>query len=258
MAHIVTSVLENRPVAQDYYELRLAWPSWAPAPQPGQFLTVRTVDGPVPLLRRPFAFSGFDRADSSASIIYQRRGHATTLMTAKRPFDPFDILAPLGNGFPDPTSGRRPILIAGGIGMGPMLFLAERLAQSPSPGLLIIGARSAQYLPRVVLSRSVQTILCTDDGSAGRKGSAIEVAREEVRQEGCAPELYLCGPHGMLAAGHALAEELDALAWVAMEQTMGCAVGACMGCVVRVHGGEEYARVCMEGPVFDSRTVVWT
>lgn len=258
MAHIVTTVLENRPVAQDYYELRMAWPSWAQVPQPGQFLTVRTVEGPVPLLRRPFAFSGYDRGDSSASFIYQRRGAATTLLTAKRPFDSLDILAPLGNGFPDPASGRKPVLIAGGIGVGPMLFLAERFSRNPYPGILVLGARSAPFLPRVVLSRSVRTVLCTDDGSAGRQGSAVDIAAEEISHDGCAPELYLCGPHAMLEAGHALALQLDAPAWVSMEQTMGCAVGACMGCVVPVHGGEQYARVCIEGPVFESRTIVWS
>jgi dihydroorotate dehydrogenase electron transfer subunit len=171
--------------------------------------------------------------------------------------DGIDVLAPLGHGFPEPEQKRRPVLIAGGVGVGPILYLANSLAGHEPTPILILGARTATSLPQIDLEPGVKLLTATDDGTAGYHGTAVALAQTELARIAEDAELYLCGPHPMLAAGHSLAVQEDLPAWVAMEQMMGCAVGACMGCAIPVHGESQYARVCTEGPVFRSTEVDW-
>ncbi len=248
-------------------EMTMRWPEDAPIPHHGQFFTVRVSEGPSPLLRRPFAFSGFSIDTSGGSrilttrTIYQKRGPATQAMSGMSAGESLDILAPLGTAFPDPfeahssreDSQSRPVLIAGGVGVGPMLYLAESL-RAADP-LLVIGARNKTLLPLSCLPDTIETILCTDDGSYGCAGTVID-ALQQRRATDCST-VYACGPNPMLAAAHNWAADMKLPCFVSMEQTMGCAVGACMGCVVPVHGPQPYARVCIEGPVFSSDLIDW-
>ncbi len=256
MPLFTSRIVANQEIARDYYQLDFSWPESLGEPDPGQFFTVRVNPGPVPLLRRPFGFSGL-RNDGVASTIYWRRGPATRTIASFQPGDEMDILAPLGNGFPAPAPGAVPVLLAGGVGIGPILYLANRLAHcSPAP-LLLVGARSRENLPELDLDSRVQLRVATDDGSKGFHGTVVALAKQTIDITAGTVELYLCGPLPMLCAGHTLAAGRGLAAWVAMEQMMGCAVGACMGCAVPVHGEHAYARVCTEGPVFASDEIVW-
>lgn len=254
-----TTVTGSREIAPDYFQLDFQWPPDLEDPLPGQFLTIRVSDASVPLLRRPFGFSGVSRTAGGAvaSMIYWRRGIATRILSGYEPGDTIDVMAPLGVGFPAPAPSAVPLLAAGGIGIGPILFLANSLAdRSPAP-ILHIGARTADGLPRPDFDRRVRVEHATDDGSAGFTGTVIDLLDRTIGDADGEREVFLCGPNAMLREGHRCAERHGLVAWVAMEQTMGCAVGACMGCAVRVHGPTEYARVCTEGPVFRSTEIVW-
>lgn len=260
-------VTANYEVAADYYQMDFEWPARVELPAPGRFLTVRVADSAVPLLRRPFGFSGFaprtgESAEGAdvcgiASMIYWRRGPGTALLAGYEPGDTLGIMGPLGVGFPEPSPGSVPLLVAGGVGIGPILYSANTLAATGWNPVLLIGARTAAGLPRVAVDHRVQLRRSTDDGTIGYHGSVIDLLEQTVGVTAGRLELYLCGPHAMLRAGHACAERHGLPAWVAMEQTMGCAVGACMGCAVAVRGPERYARVCTEGPVFRSTDIVW-
>lgn len=269
-----STITANFEVASDYYQMDFTWPAPAPAPAPGQFFTIRIADAAVPLLRRPFGVSGYDasgrvaRTDGSspahgappepvASMIYWRRGPGTKLLAGAEPGDPLSVMGPLGVGFPSPSAGRIPVLVAGGVGIGPILFFANELARTGLSPILVVGARTAAALPRVTVDDRVTVHESTDDGSAGFRGTAIELLEQRVDLDPDTTELFLCGPDPMLRAGHEAAAAHGVTAWVSMEQTMGCAVGACMGCAVRVHAPERYARVCTEGPVFRSTEIVW-
>jgi dihydroorotate dehydrogenase electron transfer subunit len=251
-------IIENHEVAADYLELTFTWDG--PFPRPGQFFTVRVDRSPTPLLRRPFGFSQVNRAESqnTASTIYWRRGPATRLMAGRTPGDALEVLGPLGTPFPEPADGALPILVAGGVGVGPILFLANELAASGRPAILVIGARTEAGLPRRMPAEGTTVHYTTDDGSYGESGTAIDLLERIVvaSQASDQVELYLCGPEPMLEAGSRLAARYGVSAWVAMEQTMGCAVGACMGCAIPLFSG-GYARVCTEGPVFDAATIDW-
>lgn len=249
------TIRENREIARGYYQLAFDWPAVFPTPQPGQFATVRVVDGAVPLLRRPFAFSAFD--GDQAELIYWRRGMGTELLAAKQPGDLLDIMAPLGTGWPTPASGTTPLLVAGGVGMGPIFFLATALWSRKVPARLLLGARTADLLPTLKLFDDGPTRLATDDGSAHEHGSVVDLLNQELQAAETPREIFACGPTPMLRAVHTLAEEHGVPAWVSMEQHMGCGVGACLGCAIRVTTGNGYARVCTEGPVFRSTEIVW-
>ena len=133
MLQFDAEILENRPVAADFFKMELAWDPEAGRPSPGQFMTIRAGEGSAPLLRRPFAFSSYsERAgDCRVSFIYQIRGPATKLLSGRRAGDSVDVLGPLGRGFPSAADfaaeGSRPLLVAGGVGLGPLLFLAAVL-----------------------------------------------------------------------------------------------------------------------------------
>lgn len=254
-----TAIRENREVASDYFQMVFDWPSGIPRPLPGQFLTVRVGELPVPLLRRPFGFSGFApaRSGDTAAMIYWKRGPTTRILASMASGELVSIMAPLGRGFPAPAAERVPILVAGGVGIGPILFMANSLAAGHPAPVLLLGAKTAAGLPEVAVDPRVQLRTATDDGSAGLSGTVIDLLVRTIESTSGEAELYLCGPNAMLAAGHRVAADRGLAAWVSMEQTMGCGVGACMGCAVRVVGPDPYARVCTEGPVFPSTEIEW-
>jgi len=268
MKRFDTSVIAIRPVAEGYYELRFAWPASTDnlandVPAPGQFLTVRAGGQYDPALRRPFAFSGYtpSAADSDktaeASFIFQLRGRGTSHLAALKPGAALDVLGPLGKGFGKPARGSRPVLVAGGIGLGPMLYLAHALASDAAAGLceapvFVIGVRHAGLVPDVDLPSG--TVICTDDGSAGFKGTATDFLAGF--DPGLPPSFYACGPAPMMAAVDVLAQTRRAPYEAATEQWMACGVGACAGCAVRLKSG-AFVRACVDGPVLDGSLVDW-
>ena len=255
MRQIQSEILQNKSLGDEFFELTMRWdPSHQPLP--GQFLTIRVSDLPFPLLRRPFAFSRSDAGGQSISIIVKIRGSATDILSRKKRGETLDVIGPLGNSFKDPDPDRLPILIAGGIGLGPMLFYGSRLRQKGIVGTFIFGSRTTASIPGCEEFDSLETVLCTDDGSTGFHGTTADYL-ESLLGTGSF-ELYCCGPLPMLRAISLLAHSKEIPCWVSMEQTMGCSMGACMGCVIKTRREPGFARVCTEGPIFDSRELVWT
>lgn len=271
MKQFGTRIRSNRIIAPGWMELGFTWKAEGEIPRPGQFFTLKASPSTDPLLRRPFAFSGF--SGDEARAIYQVRGPATRLLASLATDASIDIIAPLGNGFDvyetdrdrddrsDPgmrTNGSSPpparILVAGGIGLGPILFLAHAMAASGhgAPTAFIAGFRSADSIPELTLPAGC--IVCTDDGTAGFHGSTVARVSADTWPEGTS--VYACGPHPMLAALSLMASTRSWRAWFSVEQWMACGVGACMGCVVKRTDG-TYARACTEGPVFRSEDIDW-
>lgn len=251
-------VISNTVLCESFYELAVGWDSAVMGEcRPGQFVTVRVSSATTPLLRRPFAFSEYDSRGGVAKFIYQKRGPATQLLASKVAGDPVDIIGPLGNWFEPSAEGGPCILAAGGIGVGPMIFLARSLREMGRDVLLAYGCARKSLVPEGESFARAGAVVCTDDGSEGFAGTNVGYLRSlpETRLRGAT--LYACGPHAMMKACHELAVERGVRCWVSMEQVMACGVGACMGCVVKVKGDKPYARVCAEGPVFDSAVVEW-
>lgn len=257
MTEFKAAVCTNEQLTFKFYRLEFEWDTSASLPQPGQFITVRNTESTDPLLRRPFAIAFYALTSHIAGIIYERRGKATHALSQRAPGDIIDILGPLGTPFTMLEAHTHPVLVAGGIGIGPMMYLSRTLAERGTDHHLVIGGRTGDDLFDIKARQHVNLAMCTDDGTLGLQGTAATVAGRILAGLSETAVLYACGPYGMLKACHHLALERDIPCWVAMEQVIGCGVGACMGCAIEVVGPERYARVCTEGPVFNSRVIKW-
>jgi dihydroorotate dehydrogenase electron transfer subunit len=252
------SVAGQRNLTGGYRWLEIDAPGVAAAAEPGQFVHVR-VPGLDPLsLRRPFSICGAE--SGRVAILYKEVGRGTAAMGRLRTGACVSLIGPLGKGFPRETGGRPVLLVAGGYGVAPLLFLARRL---PDRGRLFVGGRSrADVLLTDAFAKLGWTVeTATEDGSRGTRGfvTVLLDAWFEAHPDG-RPVLYACGPDGLLraVAGRAADRGLDA--WVSLDKHMVCGVGACLACVQalrRPDGTTWIGRVCRDGPVFEGRSVIW-
>lgn len=262
MKQFSAKVLANDGIAKDYYRMSFEWNNGAEAPAPGQFVSIRSFGTTDLILRRPFAVSAFDAGRSTAEIVYQKRGKATNMLAATGTGEHLDLIGPLGNQFPLESTAKA-ILVAGGVGLGPMLFFGSHLAASGHPATVVLGFRDAGYVPSFLdeeENTGFRPVICTDDGSRGFHGTTVQWLESTTsgRGEEAAPRVvYACGPNPMMAGCSRFCAEQRIVCWVSMEQIMGCGVGACVGCAIPVTDGSGYARVCTEGPVFDANQILW-
>jgi dihydroorotate dehydrogenase electron transfer subunit len=268
-------ITTNEDISPSWKILGFEWPSELAVPRPGQFFTFRPSllsSGDSGLLRRPLAFAAFE--SGRAYALYQIRGSGTTALAALAPGLPIDILGPLGTAFRLPEPGESAVLVGGGIGIGPILYLHDRILDSgkalegnpPADLRLFLGFRTAAQIPRIPLSSLAgalgSAILATDDGSAGFAGRVTDAVRKNMGQAGTDQTAvdrrcyYACGPAPMLSAVALMAAQTACPAEVSVEQWMACGVGACYGCVVPAAAG-GYLRACADGPVFDALALDW-
>jgi dihydroorotate dehydrogenase electron transfer subunit len=252
------TVLQNTLISDHLYVMDLSWESDNPAPLPGQFCTIRVSESTAPLLRRPFAFSQFNPESAVASIIYKQCGPATDILAGKQPGDKLDVIAPLGNSFAPYASSTMNILVGGGTGLGPIYFWQQYLAASGFPAITVIGCRSYDQLPALEYPDTTTTAMCTEDGSLGFKGTTVDFLATLPAEQLAQSTIFCCGPMPMMKACFDFSQKYGNECFVSLEQIMACGVGACMGCTIKIHGTQEYARVCTEGPVFNSKIILWT
>lgn len=256
MQLVTAQVHANDEVMPATHLLTLEAPEIARAAVPGQFVHVRS--GPYwdPLLRRPISLAGVD--GERIRLLVRRVGRGTELIAASRPGDDLDCLGPQGRGFTLDEADRRLMLVGGGYGVAPLAWLAERALERGHEVALLVGASTAAHVyPARLLPPNVEYHVATVDGSLGQPGLVTELMPPLLDW---ADAVYACGPHAMLAAVARLAAERRLTrrslpVQVALEQRMGCAMGVCLGCVVRTKAG--YQRVCRDGPVFPASFVLW-
>ena len=239
-----TRILAPAMVLHTYHQ-----PEIAALAQPGQFINVRPTELSDPLLRRPFSFCTIDRAAGDFTVLMKVIGPGTRLLADLAPGAQVDMLAPLGTTF-QWRGARRLLLVAGGVGVAPMLFLAQTVRQAaPEPRPEIIFCYGARTASEFVLLDEIErcadrVILATNDGSRGERGFVTEAAERAF-----APDLsiFTCGPNPMM---NDLLRRMRAgglEGQVSLENQMGCGIGACQGCVVPTRTG--YIRICCDGPV---------
>jgi len=257
MKQFDAEILENRELAQDYFELFFSWPDGVRVPFPGQVVSFNVDKAISPFLRRPFALASFQRETRVASVIYHVRGPATQRMAAKKPGEFIDSLGPRGFYF-QVGKERRPLLVGGGIGTGPMVFAANWLAAKGYEPRLVLGYRSKSFFPKLDLGLLVRLTVCTDDGTLGFKGTTVDFLKSLSAPEREDAFVWACGPQAMLRAVHFWASPLAIPCKVSLEEVMACGVGACVGCTVETTDERKMVRVCTEGPVFSSGVIRWT
>ncbi len=228
----------------------------------GQFTMVRGAAwGDAPLLARPMSLL---TAGDRPSILVKVVGEGTRRLAQAASGETFHLLAPLGKPWSPCPADRRPVLVAGGVGVAPLIFLARELAAtgagSPRP-LALYGARTHADLPLDRdLAEHAELRIATEDGSRGAAGRVtvlLEAALDELVQAGEAPRIYTCGPDRMMAAVAAIAAERGVPCEASLETPMACGYGVCLGCPVSKQGG-GYLYACTEGPCVDAATIDWT
>lgn len=249
--------MSHKELCGDYRLLVLQSPSIAIRSGPGQFVHLRVPGLEEAVLRRPFSI--YRAKGKSLSILYKQVGRGTAAMAALRKGDKLSLIGPLGNGFPVKTSKSFPVLVAGGYGVAPLLFLAERMR---TKGVVFVGGAKAEDVLCTDDFRRIgwEVHVSTVDGSLGKKGLVTGVLDAWLaKHQKITPEFFSCGPDGMLKAVGERAIRHGWTAWLSLDKHMGCGVGACLTCVQRIktEDGEVWARVCREGPVFEARQVVW-
>ncbi len=259
MIDIKAEVVFNKQVAAETYLMGLKAPEIILAAKPGQFVMLQIRPLLEPFLRRPFSIGGTLQGDLLL-ILYKVVGRGTTLMTQVRKGDRLAVLGPLGRGFDLPRPGKRPILAAGGIGIAPLLFLAQVLSERKP--LFLVGYRSkAELVPFEEFGLANDNLLiATDDGSAGHHGFITDLLDTHVRGLPKASSIvYACGPTAMLKKVAALTASTQTSCQVSLEAFMACGLGACQACVVKTSASDRltYYRVCKEGPIFPARAVDW-
>lgn len=255
-------VRENRPLMPGVFLLELEAPELARSGRPGQFALVRCTEGNFwdPLLRRPLALHRLVREQGRVDLLVRVVGRGSAWLALRRPGDRLDLLGPLGQGFTLKRNTRNLLLVAGGMGIAPLVAMAEEGLRRGCAVVLALGARSREDLyPTALLPPPVEVHLATEDGTAGRSGPVTSLlADPELGLFPWADQVMACGPRPMLAEMAAVVRagrmRLPAgFAQVSLEERMACGVGACLGCVVPTRKG--YRRVCRDGPVFDLQEV---
>jgi dihydroorotate dehydrogenase electron transfer subunit len=261
------TVTDNRHLCGDYHRLEVGRLDRAiPPPDPGRFLMLRVSAGTDPLLRRPFGIHDFaPAADGSArlAILYRVCGRGTSLMTRLRTGDRADILGPLGRGFDLSLAGEgRAVILGGGIGAAPLLYLARRLvARGIRPHVFLGGGCGTDVLGLEAFRElGLEVAEATMDGSLGFRGTVLDAFLRSGRADGGVGALYVCGPWPMMARTADLCRERGWRMEGAVEARMACGMGLCLGCAVQgaPAAPERYRMVCRDGPVFSLEDLAWT
>lgn len=264
----------------EQYVLRLAAPECAARAGPGQFVHL-TCDPSIPM-RRPLSIMRADAQAGWVELLYKVVGPGLRALAARKPGETLSLIGPIGQPFVAHPQRPRTVLIGGGVGIPPMIFLAERLRHDPlfkplvlmgseipfpfhaRPSVIVIPGIPAGTIACMPLLEEwgVGSRLASRSGFAGCfEGYVTELAGEWLsalsERERAEVELFACGPTPMLAAASQLARRYGVPCQVSLEEFMACAVGGCAGCTVRVRTaeGDAMKRVCVDGPVFDALTV---
>jgi len=246
-------VLKNTPITDNIFDMLVNAPDIAQNAVSGQFVGIYTENG-INILPRPISICEIDKDAGTLRLVYQIIGKGTEIFSHKKNGDILKIIGPLGNGF-DIKNVSQNVFVGGGIGVPPLLGAVKQIKSSK---IVILGFRSEK---NIILKddferAGAKVFVATDDGSVGFKGNVVELMKEKNIT---GDVIYSCGPKVMLKFLSQYAEEKNILCFVSMEERMACGIGACVGCAVKVKENDSFInkKVCKDGPVFDSREVMW-
>jgi dihydroorotate dehydrogenase electron transfer subunit len=224
---------------------------------PGQFVMIRCASLLDPFLRRPMSVADFAPDGSRIGLVIKEAGRGTSLLSALPPWTKIDVVGPFGTGFAIPEGAKRVWMVAGGTGVAPFLGLTENTKRGDYDYTMFLGAKTAGQLfyAARLKENGVNVIAATEDGSDGFKGFVTSALTAEL-EKGARPDIILtCGPAPMMRAVAGIAQDAGIACHASLESYMACGFGACLGCVVKKRGVEQYVTVCRSGPVFDTRDI---
>jgi len=253
LKQVAASVISNREVMPGVYLIWLESPQIASVAQPGQFVMARC--GEETLLCRPLSIHQL--ADGSKlAFLFNVVGKGTHWLAQCQVGDNIDLLGPLGNGYSIHLESHKLLLLAGGIGIAPLYFLAQQALKQGCSVRLLLGASTAtQLYPRHLLPPEAKLVITTEDGTAGEKGMITDLLPDFVDW---ADQIFACGPMPMYRNMALYKRELKLggkQVQASLEVRMGCGRGVCYGCTLKTKGGLK--QVCQDGPVFNLADVLW-
>ncbi len=225
---------------------------------PGQFVQVKIEDSPDTYLRRPLSVNFIDRENSCLWLLVQKAGPGTRKLASLTLNSKVNMILPLGNSFTMPkpaneSDKQKIILIGGGIGTAPLLFLGKSLFELGYHPHFLLGGRSATDILQLNQFRLYGKVaITTQDGSMGEQGLVTE---HSILKEMQPDKIYCCGPKPMMQAVASLAKTMNCWCEVSLENLMACGFGACLCCVEKTTKG--HVCTCTEGPVFNINQLLW-
>ena len=278
--------------AGQFVQLQCSQPTQQPGPHMVDWpdglppkLTQQELTGCRPLLRRPFSLAGRRETKDGVEldVIYRTVGPGTGWLAKVQPGEQLSVLGPLGNGFTIRDDKPAAALVGGGVGIPPVLYLAEALAAAGKDVTAFVGSRSANLLPLELVADSppdadgrpalcvrqfstlgIEAVVATDDGTLGVEGFVSGALARWLGRKAPSPAgivVYSCGPEAMMAAVADTCIAAGIECQLALERYMACGMGACQSCVVKIREGSEqgwsFKLCCTDGPVFDAGDVIW-
>ena len=248
-------ILKKEKIIEGIYKFTLSAEPIAKTAKAVNFIEIQVSTTGEPFLRRPISIYSID--DDKIEIIFQVKGKGTEILSEKKVGDVINVLGPLGYGTFSVDNYKKVAIIGGGIGTYPLYELAKQL-KGKADVTMYMGFRNKDL---VTLEKEFEdvcnkVVITTDDGSYKQKGFALDVLKEDCKKE--KPDIiFACGPLPMLKAVQAFVLEENIPCEMSLEERMGCGIGACLGCAVKVISGKEprYGHVCKEGPVFKATDV---
>ena len=247
-------VTENVRLHANYVLLKLTSDAELPEMLPGQFAEIRIDGSSKTFLRRPISINYVDRVSNEIWFLIQLVGDGTRRLGEAQKGDIINVVLPLGNGFtmPDNPSDKL-LLVGGGVGTAPMLYLGEQLVKRGSKPTFLLGARSVKDLLQIEPFKTLgEVYTTTEDGSDGEKGY---VTQHSILSKVEFEQIYTCGPKPMMVAVAKYAKANNINCEVSLENKMACGVGACLCCVENTDDG--HLCVCKDGPVFNINKLLW-
>lgn len=249
------SVISVEQINENYVLIKLTHSLPLPPMLPGQFVEVRVEHSPSTFLRRPISINFIDSERNELWLLVATVGDGTRQMARLKPGERLNCILPLGKAFSLPASpSERFLLVGGGVGVAPLLFLGQKIREMGAIPIFLLGARTKNALLEMeAFERIGRVWVTTEDGSAGERGF---VTQHSVLQRERFDRICTCGPKPMIMAVARYAAKEDIACEVSLENMMACGIGACLCCVEKTTDGNRC--VCTEGPVFDTRQLLWT
>jgi dihydroorotate dehydrogenase electron transfer subunit len=253
MRTLTARVVSNNLIHVGHFHLVLESPVVAKKSKPGQFVMIRGWKTTQPVFNRPFSIHRINK--NCVEILYRVQGEATRQIANLKKNDLITLIGPLGQGF-RLVKKTSVLIVAGGIGIAPLVFLSEILARLSNNIAVLIGARTKKEVFCCLQLKGLgcKIIRCTEDGSLGKK-CLVTNGLEAYLEKNSPSVIYACGPTDMLKKVSSLASSKNIPCYISLETIMGCGIGTCMGCAAEGENG--YLLVCKDGPVFNAEQIVW-
>ncbi len=246
-------IVDNHSLNKDFFILEISGKERLPEMKPGQFVEAKVEDSAETFLRRPFSIHDVDYGQNTFKLLIQIAGKGTEALSKLKKGDLLNMIYPLGNSFTLPEKKQRILLVGGGCGVAPLLFLGKHLKTNGCNPDILLGFRNSERIIEYDEYLKIgRVFLTTEDGSRGEKGFVTD---HPVFSSNSYDLIYCCGPEAMMRAVGAYSKENNIGCEVSLENLMGCGIGACLCCIVATVRGNLCT--CTDGPVFNINDLKW-